>query len=701
MGNYTGNNVVKIAAGGGSASVVSTGGLTLNEACGVVVDGAGNLYIADYGHNRIVLVTSTGVASAISISGLATAINQPAALALDGSGNLYIADWGNNRIVKVTPSGAGYVVATGSYALSASGVTGVAVDPSGNVYIADRVANHIVKVAPSGAASLVSVTGLTLTNPQGVAVDGTGNLYIVDSGHRRIVRITTAGDASVVQTPGQTLGNVLYGTAVDASGNVFVVDWANNRITKVNVSAAALSFANTAIGATSTDSPKTATVTNLGNKALAFSANPGYTANFSENTSDANPCTSTTSLDEGESCEVSVMFTPQSAGSLTANVTVTNNHLNATNATQNVAVSGTGVNPITPSIVWAQPSSIAYGTTLSGVLNATAMDGSTSVTGTFAYTATPTGGSATTVMTASVLGAGNYTISVNFTPSSNSYTTATGSVTLTVDQVAPSVALDSSANPALLSSSITLTATVSSAVSTPSGSVNFYDGTTLLGSGTLASGVATYATTSLTTGTHSITAAYGGDSNFTSVTSSAVSQVVSDLTIDIASGGTSTATVSAGGTATYHLTLAPSSGTTFPAAVTLSASGGPTGSTITITPPTIAAGAGSTDVTITVQVPATSAAVRPTTHVWAVGFAIPLMGLLALPFGVDWRRQTLKRTLFPVLLLMAFASIGALSGCGGSTSTTPPAHQPTNYTITVTATAGSVSHSTNLTLTVR
>ena len=86
MGNYTGNNVVKIAAGGGSASVVSTGGLTLAEAAGVVVDGAGNLYIADYGHNRIVLVTSTGTASAVSITGLATAINQPAALALDGSG---------------------------------------------------------------------------------------------------------------------------------------------------------------------------------------------------------------------------------------------------------------------------------------------------------------------------------------------------------------------------------------------------------------------------------------------------------------------------------------------------------------------------------------------------------------------------------------------------------------------------------------
>jgi sugar lactone lactonase YvrE len=325
------------------ASVVSTGGFTLNEAAGVAVDGAGNLYIADYGHNRIVLVKSTGAVSAVTITGLATAINQPAALAIDEAGTLYIADWGNSRVVKVTPAGVGYVLATGSYTLSTSGVTGVAVDASGNVYIADRIANHIVKVAASGAASLVSVPGLTLSNPQGVAVDGNGNLYIADSGHRRVIELTTAGTASVVQAPGQTIGTIMYGVTVGANGNIFAVDWSNNRVLKVDVSGSALSFANTIVGSTSSDSPKTATLTNLGNQALVISQNPSYPTDFPEDTGGSDLCAASTSLDAGEACSLSANFTPQSVGSRRGNILVTDNSLNASSTTQSVAVSGTGL----------------------------------------------------------------------------------------------------------------------------------------------------------------------------------------------------------------------------------------------------------------------------------------------------------------------------------------------------------------------
>lgn len=610
VANYNGNNVVKISVGGGSASVVSTGGLTLNEAAGVAVDGAGTLYIADYGHNRIVRVAATGAASVLTVTGLATAINQPAALAMDGAGNLYIADWGNNRIVEVTPAGAGYVLATGAITLSSTGVTGVAADASGNVYIADRSANHIVKVAASGAASLVTVTGLTLTNPQGVAVDGMGNLYIADSGHRRIVRLI-AGTASVVQTPGVTLGAIMYGVTADSNGNIYAVDWSNNRVVKVSVASASLSFANTGIGAISSDSPKIATVTNIGNQALVAAANPNYTADFSEDSSDANLCTASTSLEPGEFCDVAVQFTPQSAGVLSANVVITDNHLNATSVTHNVAVRGTG-----------------------------------------------TPGSA-------------------------------------------SIELQSSRNPALIASSVTLTAIVYSPVSTPTGSVSFYDGTTLMGSVALVSGAATYTTSSLAAAAHSLTAVYGGDSNFSSVTSAALSQVVSDVNLNLVSGASSSATVSAGGTATYHLTIAPSSGSVLPAAVSLTASGAPAGSTVAITPASIPAGAGATSVTLAIRVPATSAGMSRS-QAWAYGFALPLMGLLVLPFEMECRWLSRKRLLSAGLLFVAAVLTGALLACGAArVNTPPPAPQAKNYSIRITATSGTISHVTTLTLTVQ
>ena len=83
---------------------------------------------------------------------------------------------------------------------------------------------------------------------------------------------------------------------------------------------------------------------------------------------------------------------------------------------------------------------------------------------------------------------------------------------------------------------MTLTATVaavSPGAGTPTGSVEFFSGTTDLGPGTLDDGVATLTTSALTTADTALTATYGGDSNFTSSTSPAVSvDVTQASTID-------------------------------------------------------------------------------------------------------------------------------------------------------------------------
>jgi hypothetical protein len=130
-----------------------------------------------------------------------------------------------------------------------------------------------------------------------------------------------------------------------------------------------------------------------------------------------------------------------------------------------------------------------------------------------------------------VLGAGSYTLTAAFTPTDTAaYASTSASISLTVAKAAPTVTLTSSANAVMVATAVTFTATISSPASTPSGSVSFYDGTTLLGSGTLALGVATYTTSSLAVGAHSITVAYGGDSNFSALTSSALTETVTAAT---------------------------------------------------------------------------------------------------------------------------------------------------------------------------
>jgi sugar lactone lactonase YvrE len=832
VGDYGNSNVIKIPAGGGSAAVVplgTPGGTAPQSITGVAVDEAGNLFIGDHINSRILVVTPGGVVSVLTINGLSPALELPTALAFDGAGNLYIADYGNGRVVRVstlvvagsTSSGLAAVIGAGAFTFGISTLSGVTVDTQGNIYIAARTENSssIIKVTTAGVASELSFPGITppISGPQGVAVDPMGNIYVVDSGNSRIVELTTAGVASVLTLSGLpaplSLGSSLFGVTLDPSGNLYIPDWTNNRIVFVNVSSAVLTFPNTDVSSASP--PETATVTNLGDLPLIFATAPTYTANFSEDTGDTNLCALATSLGAGTVCDVSVEFTPQSAGSLSAGIVVTNDNLNLTNTTQTVAVSGTGLSaadstqvavstnptsvnigqtltvtavvtdtaeghtatvptggvtftdtvgsttislnggnpvtlngsgqailsgvtlsgaglhtiiavypgvsgaflpsatettelvttgPITPTISWTGPASgITYGATLSAILNATAANGDTAVAGTFTYTATLAGGSAVAVTGATVLLAGSYTLTATFTPTNTSaYASTSDSVSLTVAKATPTVALTSSAAAVGVDSAVTFTATVSSGAGTPSGSVSFYDGTTLLGAGTLARGVATYTTTNLPVGALSITAVYGGDSNFLTLTSSAFTETV--MTAFTVTAPTTPVAVAPGGAVTVNITVPPLGGA-FNSVVTLSATGLPPGATATFNPPTVTPGSAGAPTVMTIQLAAATASLppgdMPGEHVPGNHGGLPVapfsLGFIA--FGALLGRKRIPRK---AVLVLALASAGIatllLTGCGGGF--TNPQTQAGNFTVTVTGTSGAFQASTTITLAV-
>jgi hypothetical protein len=373
-------------------------------------------------------------------------------------------------------------------------------------------------------------------------------------------------------------------------------------------------------------------------------------------------------------------------------------------ASSNITTIPVTAGPITPTIDWTVPEGgIIYDATLSGLLNAAAFSGSTPVPGTFTYTATLAGGSAVAVTSSTVLVAGSYTLTAAFTPTDlTTYASTTANVSLTVAKAIPTIALTSSAAAVGVGSAVTFTATVSSTSGTPSGSVSFYTGTTLLGSGTLALGVATYTTTSLPSGALSITAVYGGDNNFLTLTSTALTESV--MTSFTLTGPTSPVTVVAGGSVAVNITVPPLGGA-FNNVVTLSASGLPPGATATFDPPTVTPGSAGAPTVMTIQLEAITASVPASglsdTPLPSNQIVIPVAFSLGFVLcGAVLGRKRIARGL---VLGLALAATGAttlvLTGCGGGFANTPQT-QAGSYKVTVTGTSGTSQASTTITLVV-
>jgi hypothetical protein len=267
--------------------------------------------------------------------------------------------------------------------------------------------------------------------------------------------------------------------------------------------------------------------------------------------------------------------------------------------------------------------------------------------------------------------------------------------------------LTSSASTVNPGQSITFTATVTSAFGTPSGTVNFLNGSSQLGSATLdASGIATY-TGTLSPGINAVTATYSGNTTFAASTSSALTVSEPDYSV---TASPTTLTVSAGSNSSVSLTVTPVGG--YNGTVAMSCATQLAGVTCSFSPASYTLNGSNSVLTGTVEVAASSSAtaIQPSfkgrgKNTLAAMFWLP-GGIAVLLIAIERRRITCiprSRRMFLLLALLTTASIsacggGSSGGGGGGGGSAPPVTG--TVTITGAGSAGSVSQTLQLTVTV-
>ena len=549
---------------------------------GEVLDGAGNLYIADSAHSRIREVSAaTGKISTIAGNGnpsytgdgglaVNATLSTPASVALDGAGDLYIADSGNNAIRRIvlatgiitTVAGNGTPGATGdggqATAAQLNNPVGITVDAAGNLYIADNFNHKIREVSTAGVISTIAGNGTTQANgagsysgdggpatqaglnyPYGVALDQAGNIYIPDSGNNRIREVNAATQIITTYAGNGTLGSAgdsgaatqanLYspsGVAFDPAGNLYIADTQNNRIRKVSQATGNIStFAGNGAGLYS------------GDGASAFAAGLygpyGITFDPDSNLLIADYFDHRIRRVQGNLANFK-LTTPvrQSDKSPTQLQTVENDGT--------TALSLTAITPDSNSAI--DPTTTTCSTTTPLALNTDCVIG--------AQFAPNTSGNPLTATISTTANADDSPLLIQITGDA----TAVNSTT-TVLTTAP--------NPANFGQAVALQATVTTGSGTGAltGTVSFLDGTTTLVTGVPinSSGVATYTANSFAVGLHSLTAAYSGDSGHFSSTSAPVAETVNEATATTLTSNANPSSVGASVTFTAVVT-APNGG---------------------------------------------------------------------------------------------------------------------------------------------
>ncbi len=269
-------NPSDVANEGNSAPCGSTPGFPqFEQPRDVGVDSSGNVYVADNGNSRIVVLNATTgkcLVKPFKLNGGGAPIGVTGSTTMSGQ-LVFVANGTKSQVQVFTTAGAFQrsIVSQGSCTINRA--RDAAADASGNVYVANYESNDILEFSSTGTCITSWGThgkkktgGVcngngdgTFANPYGVAV-GTDPfidagkpgeaIYVADSNDDCLQEFTPSGTwVAQVGSPG---ANTLTGTftqlrrvAVDASGNIWGADLWGNRVEEFTRSPSGYSYAET------------------------------------------------------------------------------------------------------------------------------------------------------------------------------------------------------------------------------------------------------------------------------------------------------------------------------------------------------------------------------------------------------------------------------------------------------------------------
>jgi sugar lactone lactonase YvrE len=272
---FAGTGTTGYSGDGGAATLAA-----ISRVDSIVVDGVGNVYLADYDNNVVRKVTPAGVISTFAGTGVAgplgdgtlatlAQLHAPSGLAIDSTGRIVIADYLNSKVRRVATNGIiSSIAGTGVSGSSGDGgpataallhqPISVAFDANQNLLISDAGAMNIRRVSPAGVISTFAGTGVagstgdggpataaTLRFPSGIAVDNAGSVFVADTSASNVRRIGANGVISTVAGTGTsgfngdgqpatkaTFGSP-YGVAISPTSDLVIADGANHRVRSV------------------------------------------------------------------------------------------------------------------------------------------------------------------------------------------------------------------------------------------------------------------------------------------------------------------------------------------------------------------------------------------------------------------------------------------------------------------------------------